>query len=230
MIYTADGRREDREMNLYDMKLKADRAELIPLFLEHNFVCIGWPGIGDLENVSEDELKSRFVQAYDFQGGVLAESLEEIRTFVHTMQDGDYVLVSDEDWAYLGDLGDYYYLEHHDNREDGMCHRRGVTWMTRIPLTKLNPKVQDLLNSHETIAKFEYDFVDADLHRWLADGKGLAGVSSDNASGQPVHIDSDMIERALTILKEAMSSDDPERRERAAAAILQYASLGRSNT
>ncbi|MDT3426701.1 hypothetical protein J2Z22_002235 [Paenibacillus forsythiae] len=47
-------------MKLYQMSSRPGGTERISSFLEDNFVCMGWPGIGDLEHTGSEELRERF--------------------------------------------------------------------------------------------------------------------------------------------------------------------------
>jgi predicted Mrr-cat superfamily restriction endonuclease len=214
---------ESDRMNLFQMKSKPHGIERLPLFLKDNFVCIGWPGIGNLDNVSTAELEQRLTQAYDQPERDLAGPLSEISCFAQTMQDGDYVLIADEDGVYLGDVGDYYYVEPYDNIDDGMCHRRGVTWLNRIPRAALNLKVQEWLQHSGTIEQFEQAVEAAGLDSWIPNRFGFADTPAAKPPVQQVSVDPDTVARALAVLNEALSCDNAERRERAAIAILQYA-------
>jgi predicted Mrr-cat superfamily restriction endonuclease len=205
-------------MNLFQMKSKPHGIERMAEFLKDNFVCIGWPGIGDLGHVDKEELEDRLAQVYKYQGQELANQLEAVSAFVHTMQDGDYVLVADNDCVHLGDVGDYYYIEEFDTQEDGTCHRHGVTWLTSIPRSELNAEVQELLRQSGTITKFEHPFSMAQLERWSSNHEGIAPMT-----GKTSNVDPQTIEEALQILKKALRSEDADRRERAAVAILQFA-------
>ncbi|MEK3914606.1 hypothetical protein [Paenibacillus sp. FSL H7-0331] len=215
-------------MKLFQMKSNPHGMDRMALFLKDHFVCIGWPGIGDLDNISTSELERRLVLAYDMTDTDITDPLDEINCFVHMMQDGDYVLVAHEQEVYLGDIGDYYYVEQHDNNDEGMCHRRGVTWLHRIPRSELNKEVQSLLNHREAITPYELAMETAGLDRWLPNHLRVAAHTGAEPnilvqSVPKVIIDNDTLEQAMSVLKEALNSDDPVRRERAAIAILQYA-------
>ncbi|MCD9020321.1 hypothetical protein [Cohnella silvisoli] len=207
-------------MNLFHIKSTLQGIDRMAEFLKENFVSIGWPGIGDLENVGKDEIQKRLAEVYHYQGQELTERLGEVSLFTHTMQDGDYVLISDSESVYLGDGGDYYYVEQSDTGEDGMCHRRGVTWLNSIPRSELNAAVQELLMDSGTISQFKHPFPMAQLNRWVSIPTETA---SNLKTGNQDKVDHKTIEEALDILRQAMRSDDVERRERAALAILQYA-------
>ncbi|MCU6791079.1 hypothetical protein OB236_02945 [Paenibacillus sp. WQ 127069] len=215
-------------MKLFQMKSNPHGMDRMALFLKDHFVCIGWPGIGDLDNISTSELERRLVLAYDMTDTDITDPLDEINCFVHMMQDGDYVLVAHEQVVYLGDIGDYYYVEQHDNIDEGLCHRRGVTWLNRIPQSELNKQVQSLLEHREAITPFEQDLRTAGLDRWLPNHLRVVEHTEAESnilvqSVPKVIIDNDTLEQAMSVLKEALNSDDPVRRERAAIAILQYA-------
>jgi predicted Mrr-cat superfamily restriction endonuclease len=211
-------------MNLYQLKSTLHGIDRMAQFLKDNFVCIGWSRIGDLEKLTEAEIRERLAQEYRYSEGELSQGLEEVSCFVHAMQDGDYVLVAANDSVYLGDVGDYYYVEPSDSDEEEMCHRRGVTWLNSIPRLELNAEVQKLLGSSGMVTRFEHPYSTARLERWAAKLAAHDGVP-DNTIPVPtsVEVDSSTIKEALEILKQAMRSDNAERRERAAIAILQFA-------
>lgn len=207
-------------MNLFQMKLGFYGVGRMKEFLKDNFVSMGWPGLGNLEDISKDELEQRLAEArlYNYEGQEWSERLTEVSSFVHEMQDGDYILIADEDWVHLGDLGDYYYIDQFDSTEDGTCHRRGVTWLKSLPREELHTELQRFLDEQEMITKFKRAVTLQEVERWMS--------NSIEAIEEPCHlklVEEKTIEEALNILKIAMQSEEVERRERAAIAILQYA-------
>ncbi|KGE16576.1 hypothetical protein PWYN_17830 [Paenibacillus wynnii] len=204
-------------MNLYQMKADPYGVEHISKFLDDNFVSIELRGVGNMENLDEAEVMERLVNAYGSNSEFLMNRLEAVKLFVHSMQDGDYILFADEDTVHLGDLGDYFYDEWSDTPDNGLCHRRGVTWLTRIPRAELNIEVQELLAQPQMITQFQHPIARAQLDQWSSN---LLGNPSDSRT--TVHVDDKTISEALEILKKALHSDDFERRERAAIAILKY--------
>ncbi|TFE25528.1 hypothetical protein [Cohnella luojiensis] len=213
-------------MKLFQIKSNPQGIDLMERFLADNYVSIGWSGLGNLENSGIDDIRESLTRAYGEQGLEVDGPIEELNAFVNTMQDGDYVLIGHEDTVYLGDLGDYYYVESSDSVLNGMCHRRGVTWLTRIPRSELNASVQEFLNHSSTVKEYDYPIPRAQLDRWLSAKTQVTTTHAFAADNRPqVQIDKDTIVEALEILKKAMRSEDAERRERAAAAILRYASF-----
>jgi hypothetical protein len=67
----------------------------------------------------------------------------------------------------------------------------------------------------ESIVRFNQPFSDSQLDRWISHTKGDVPKT--------IQVDPETIGEALDILKQAMRSEDADRRERAAIAILQYA-------
>ncbi|WP_440119415.1 hypothetical protein [Paenibacillus sp. QZ-Y1] len=207
-------------MNLFHIQSSLHGISWTKSFLEDNFVGIAWPAIGDLEHESPAEWKEQLVQRYRLGETELANALETLHTFAHILQDGDYILISDEEWAYVGDMGEYYYDDSTGTGENLICHRRGVTWMGRIPLAELNDKVQTLCNHPSILARFEYPVSQAELERGLLVTPTTEGEEKTLST---VRVDEATIQEALDVLKEALHSEEADLRIRAAVAILQYA-------
>ncbi|MBP2114924.1 hypothetical protein [Paenibacillus silagei] len=210
---------EDTEMGLYAMKLEELGSGLLKSFLEDNYICAGYSGTGDLEKHSREEIISKLAAA-GYHGQELEGATHTLDTFINAMQDGDYVLIADEEWVYLGDLGDYFYDTRHSGAEDRTAHRRGVTWLKSLPLAAVNPAVTGLLASDSRITAYSGVLPAARIDLWLGNQAGDGG----NAAGAcPVQVDEATVAQALAVLKAALNSTDVERQERAAVAILQYA-------
>ncbi|MFX3649794.1 MAG: hypothetical protein ACE3K2_10240 [Paenibacillus sp.] len=205
-------------MNLYHIQSNVQGVNRLASFLEDNYIGIAWSGTGDLEQTPPELWKEQLIQHYRLDETELANILATLHTFANLMQDGDYVLISDDEWTYVGDIGDYYYDDSAGTEEDLICHRRGVTWLGRIPLAELNDKVQALQNDSSILAKFEYSISQAQLDRGLA-----ISVASEAANSPSTGVDEATIQTALHVLREALHSEEEELRIRAAAAILQYA-------
>lgn len=205
-------------MNLFKIESKLLGSERITAFLEDNYVSIGYPGIGDLENISNVELRDRMIHTYQYSELELTEHMQAIQLFVHTMQDGDYVLVCDGDWVHLGDLGDYFYNESFDTPDSGTCHRRGVTWLKSLSIMDLNAGVKEFLSDSGAVKQYKGPMPSMRVDLWIT-GSSV----SEQAVNNRVHVDEETLSMALGVLKEALVSEDTKRRERAAIAILQYA-------
>jgi predicted Mrr-cat superfamily restriction endonuclease len=209
-------------MKLFQIKTAPLGVERLTEFLEDNYVSIGYPGLGNLEYADRDEIGRRLIQSGAYQDVGHGSALENLYTFVHIMQDGDYVVAADGEYVHLGDLGDYFYDELFDHEEDGRCHRRGVTWLKSLPRTALNPLVNQLLEEEAQVSLYTGALPSARLDLWLTGTEQDSTVKTESAESAAA-VDKETIAEAIAVLRDALHSDDPGRRERAAIAILQYA-------
>ncbi|MGF9696201.1 hypothetical protein [Paenibacillus sp. MABNR03] len=204
-------------MNLYHIQSTLHGVDRTTSFLENNFIGIVWPATGDLEQMSSEEWREQLVQRYALNEMELNRTMDTLHTFVNIMQDGDFILIDDDEWVYVGDVGDYFYDDSSGTGEDLICHRRGVTWLGRIPLTAINDKVRALLNDSSIVVKFDHPLSQAQLDPWLS-----IAPKTEMSVQDTVRVDERIIQQALDVLKEALQSEDADLRIRAATAILQY--------
>ena len=205
-------------MNLFHIQTTIHGTDRTSAFLEDNFIGINWPATGDLEQLPAEEWKEQIGQHYTIPESELSGVIGTLQTFVNIMQDGDHVIVHDDEWVYVGDVGDYFYDDSVSIKEDSICHRRGVTWLGRIPLTEINDKVRALISNASIISTFEYPLSQAQLDPWLS-----RTPETETAVQHSVGVDDGTVQEALDVLRKALQSEDEELRIRAATAILQYA-------
>lgn len=205
-------------MKLFRVKTGLPGVNRMKEFLEENYVCLGYTGVGDLEHAGKKEIHTRLVLAGITAAAELEAAADSLDIFVNVMQDGDYVLIEDGEWAYLGDLGDYFYAEAFDSAEDGRCHRRGVTWLKTVPAPALNPLLRAWTCGEEAVLQYNGPLPEARLELWISD-PSVDGIQEGEQTGV---VDAETLSKALTVLKCALDSEDADRRERAAIALLQY--------
>jgi len=195
-------------MHIFQIKPDLQGVGLTKEFLRENYVGMAWPDIGNMEDLSREQVTDSLEQAEGLA------RLGEMIMFAHQMQDGDYLLMQDEEKVHLGDLGDYYYLQAAGAAEVNLNHRRGVTWLKSLEREELNLELQQFLLRPDPVAQFERSFSREQFEAW---------VFQSDEGPERVRVDSRTIQQALDILQEAMQSEDADRRERAAIAILHYA-------
>lgn len=83
------------------MKTKPHGIERIREFIDEKFVCIGWPGIRNLEQMNKDKIGDKLEQTYGYTGHRLGNALGQVNTFVNTMKTGDVVLITEKTWFIL---------------------------------------------------------------------------------------------------------------------------------
>lgn len=208
-------------MRLFQMKAILGGVNMMEVYLEDKYVSFGWEGLGDLEQVSQKELTNR--RLFELQSTKTNQpqwlsQWEEIHTFVYDMQDGDYVIVTNEGIAHIGDLGDYYYVHGLESAEINSCHRRGVTWLKSVPIGQLSSELQSFVNQIVNVSAYDQPTSQELIEQWISGGE-----QPDRKEIEVSILQEEIIQEALSILVTAMRSDDLDRRERAASAILQYA-------
>lgn len=204
-------------VNIFQMKSKPHGIERMNEFIginggEEAFVAIGWPGIGDLTNVSKDEIRERLEKKYNYQGQQLATYLGAVNAFVNTMKKDDLVLISNNlDQVFVFEVGDYEYVEDYDNNDYGMCHQRKAKLLKVLNKAELNPELQELLRNRGTITQFKYPFEKSGLDKWF---EPLVELD--------VNIN-ELVNKALNVLEKELLSKDSMTRITAAAEILRFA-------
>lgn len=205
-------------MNLFHIQSIIHGTDRTAAFLVDNFIGIDWPATGDLEQLPTEEWREQIVQHYAISESEMSGVIGTLQVFVNIIQDGDHVLIHDDEWVYVGDVGDYFYDDSVSIEEDSICHRRGVTWLGRMPLTEINDKVRALISNASIISTFEYPLSQAQLEPWIS-----RNPETETAVQHSVGVDDGTVQEALDVLRKALQSEDEELRIRAATAILQYA-------
>lgn len=199
-------------MNLFQMKTQPHGNESLKSFLTNNYVCIGYPNIGDLTNVDKDELRNILATKYNWTGSKLGNHLGIVNAFVNTMQKGDIVLITENDWVHIGELDEYLYDFSYES--EGKCHRRNVKWLKTVKKDDLNEKVRELIKNRSIVTKFKHPYELAEIEAVLN------GVSNTNLN--KILVNKDLVDKAVNILTEALSSKDESIRVTAASEILRY--------
>ena len=198
-------------MNLFQIKTQPLGIERKDLFLTEGVICIGYPNTGDLTNVDKDEIREILRRASGWESSQLGNHLGIVNAFVHTMAEGDTVLIADQDWVHIGEVGPYQFDATLD--ESGLSHRRPVRWLGRVERHRLNEYVRELLRNRGILSKFKHPYDIAELDRILRPGN--QPPTSNEAFSMTIR-------EAIEVLKNALRADDQTIRVRAASALLAY--------
>ena len=199
-------------MNLFQIKTQPHGNESLKSFLNNNYVCIGYPNIGDLTNIDKDIIRNRLSTTYNWSGNQLSNHLGIVNAFVNTMKKGDIVLITENDWVHIGELDEYLYDSNYES--EGKCHRRNVKWIKTVKKDGLNEKVRELIKNRSIVTKFKHPYELAEIE------SVINGNYNNNFNKLPV--DNDLIKKSLNVLTEALHSNDELIRVRAASEILRY--------
>ncbi|MBC9786271.1 hypothetical protein H1S01_17575 [Heliobacterium chlorum] len=124
-------------------------------FQKQNIVAIGWPGIGDLTNLSQEDIRQKLGNPpYNYSSLELGNTYAIIDIFVNQMSIGDYVLVPHGHSIYFAKIeSEYLFNKDEDNEDDGYPHQRKVTWLSeRIPRSTLPDSLRNALKIHRSAA------------------------------------------------------------------------------
>lgn len=201
-------------MNIFQMKTKPHDIERAREFIDEKFSCIGWPSIGNLEQVSKDEIRDRLAKTYNVSGHKLGNMLGQVHCFVNTMKKGDIILITEKDWAYIGIVEDYTYDPNYDNDKDGMCHRRKVEWITRVMINNLASSIQKLLSNRNTICQYPDTIEASGLEKYINPNSSISKTNDSKLD--------ELFQVAIGVLEEELKSTDPDRRLKAATELLRF--------
>ncbi|OXS26593.1 MAG: hypothetical protein BI182_02480 [Acetobacterium sp. MES1] len=202
-------------MEVFQLKTKPHNKtkDRVNEFIQDGFVCIGWPGIDNLQNVGKDEIRTRLQQKYpNLTGHKLGNALGQVNTFVNTIQKGDIVLISEKEYAHVGIADDYYYESAFDNDDDGMCHRRKIQWVNKIKLSDLPADIQKLMANRNTICKYPKSLETAELDLLTNNTTAIVDENSQKFE--------ELFKEALIVLEQELKSEDPDRRLKAAGELI----------
>lgn len=146
------------------LRSKPNRTERIDVFLKDNVVAIGWTDTKSLEDTTKMEIKEALI-SLGYQGQSLLTNLGMVNAFVHSMQEGDLVLIRQGNIVHIGKVGEYKW---NDNYEDmRMAHTRSVEWITQVPFKELNASIQSLLKNIKTIAQYSGTLEESELMQYI---------------------------------------------------------------
>lgn len=220
-------------MKLYQIKSGPPGSGRLEHFLKENYVALsGGPlssaihGSGEAERLApsgtasgsgnHEEVNTE-VPSNPGDAGALASFI----LFTSGMKDGDFILLDGGEYVHLGDIGEYFFDDSPEASAAGTQHRRGVTWLSRIPKTALGAQAAELVAEPAAISAARFSWETSGLARWLPEWHPAAGTAA--PADHNYGVDPETIAEALDVLKQALRSDCPDRRVRAAAAILRYA-------
>ncbi|MBJ8133713.1 hypothetical protein [Bacillus cereus group sp. N3] len=203
-------------MNIFQIKTKPHGNERLNDFVQRELIAIGWPGIGDLNGISKEELRKRLENEYSYKNSrSLGNDLGNVWSFYNTMNDGDIVMFQGHvDNVYIVKVGPYKYVAKYDNAI-GMAHQRDFELLKVMKKHELNPKVQELLRNRSSITMFKYPIEEAELD--------FINIDMPVQQDSNLYVDGETMQRAMKILKDGLNSSNEEIRFQAAVELLRYA-------
>ena len=127
-------------------------------FRSQNIIAIGWPALGDLEQLSREEIKHLMNQPpYSLNHYALGRAYATVDIFVNQMEIGDLVLVPNVDDIYFCRItSDYYFDASKAGNSEGYPHQRKVEWLNRCDRrNELSIELRSSLKAQSTAAHLD---------------------------------------------------------------------------
>ena len=187
-------------------------------FLEKGIIAVHW-GIGDLTGCVAKEEVAKVVAKANLKPRDANLKTGLLHRFVNKMKVDDYCIVPYNDVFYTAVIKSDYYF---DSNSQKFEHQRKVEWLfdgEPFERTELPKKIQASLKSQLGLADISQH--EAIFIKYLNKKQGL-DTSDDWEEESSVENElSSLLENALQIIKDEISSDDPDRRLKAAIAVME---------
>lgn len=208
-------------MNSWLVRPNPIQKDRMKEFLDKGIIAIGWPRIPNLLSKGKPEIKELLLQEYPEKYTNNSTTLGNITTivdaFVNQMDFGHYVVVPHGDDIYVGKIiGKYQYDATKANEVEGYPHQRKTEWLVGpISRDDLPQDLRSSLRAQMTIVNLRHRQAQIDLLL------GIGAVMSVPME-QEVIVGGigDLLGDALKVLQAELESEDPDRRLKAALAVM----------
>lgn len=189
-------------------------------FLEDNIIAVNW-GIGDLTGCNTKEAVAQVVAQAGLQPRDASLKTGLLNRFVNKIKIGEYCIIPYNDVFYVGEIkSDYYY----DSTSQTFEHQRKVEWLfDGEPFDR-----EELPNELQASLKTQLGLADISQHtavfnKYLDKKRGIQSALADESNEfRDMEIElNPLLNDAMKIIKDELNSDDPNRRLKAAIAIMQ---------
>ncbi|MER2007689.1 MAG: hypothetical protein ABS939_09575 [Psychrobacillus sp.] len=204
---------------LWMVRAFPDQTNRMREFLEDNIIAVYW-GIEDLTGCTTKKDVEKVVAKANLLPRDASLKTGLLNRFVNQMEIGHYCIVPYEDVFYTAIIkSDYYY----DQNSQKFEHQRKVEWLfdgNSFSRNELPEIIQASLKSQlglVDLTKHESLFV-----KYLNQKQGIEVLEEEISDISPMKIELDsLIKDAMKIIKDEINSDDPDRRLKAAIAVME---------
>lgn len=189
-------------------------------FLEGNIIAVHW-GIGDLTGCTTKKAVKAVVDQAKLEPRDASLKTGLLDRFVNKMTIGDYFIIPYKDVFYTGIIKSDYYF---DSNFQGFEHQRKVEWLFDGEPFDRGELPDELQQSIKT----RLGLADMSQHqslfiRYLNKKNGIdTPLEDDSNQFTSVEIElNTLLHDAMKIIKDEINSDDPDRRLKAAIAIME---------
>ncbi|MEB8573088.1 hypothetical protein [Bacillus cereus] len=187
-------------------------------FLESNIIAVHW-GIGDLTGCTTKQDVAKVVSQANLQARDASLKTGLLHRFVNQMKINDYCIVPYENVFYIGIIKSDYYFDVNSQKCE---HQRKVEWLfdgEGFSRDELPTSIQASLRSQLGLADLSQHI--NVFNKYLNKKQGInTSEELDDSLVIEDELDGLLLD-AMKIIKDEINSDDPDRRLKAAIAVLE---------
>lgn len=206
-------------MSLWMVRSFPGQIDRMVEFLEQKIIAVHW-GIGDLTGCNTKEEVAKVVGQANLQPRDASLKTGLLNRFVNQMKTEDYCVVPYNDVFYTAQIkSDYYY----DSTSEKFEHQRKVEWLfDGEPFSR-----EELPEQIQASLKSQLGLVDLTQHlsifiKYLNRKQGIDTGEDFELNNNEIDLElKSLLLDALMIIKDEINSDDPDRRLKAAIAIME---------
>ncbi|WGT39966.1 hypothetical protein QH639_04075 [Lysinibacillus sp. 1 U-2021] len=206
---------------LWMVRAFPDQTDRMTEFLEDNIIAVHW-GIGDLTGCSTKKDVENVVAQANLMPRDASLKVGLLDRFVNQMKIGDYCIVPYNDVFYTGIIKSDYYFDPNSQKFE---HQRKVEWLFDGEPFNRN----ELPEAIQVSIKSQLGLIDMAKHRsifikYLNQKQGI-GINDLSDESNEISLIEDelnsLVIDAMKIIKDEINSDDPDRRLKAAIAVME---------
>jgi len=204
---------------LWMVRAFPDKIDRMTEFLEDNTIAVHW-GIGDLTGCTTKKDVEKVLAKANLLPRNASLKTGLLNRFVNQMKIGHYCIVPYHDVFYTGIIKSDYYFDSNSKKFE---HQRKVEWLFEgEPFSRgeLPEPIQASLKTQLGLADFtqhESIFV-----KHLNQKQGIDDLEDESSEITPIEIElNSLLIDAMKIIKDGINSDDPDRRLKAAIAVME---------
>jgi predicted Mrr-cat superfamily restriction endonuclease len=198
-----------------------DQTDRMTEFLESNIIAVHW-GIGDdlTGRTTKKDIEEVVAKANFLNPRVASLKTGLLTRFVNLMKIGHYCIVPYHDVFYTGIIKSDYYFDPNSNTFE---HQRKVEWLfDGEPFSR-----DELPEPIQASIKTQLGLADITQHesifvKYLNQKQGIDDLEDESSEITPIEIElNSLLIDAMKIIKDEINSDDPDRRLKAAIAVME---------
>lgn len=178
--------------NYFLVRLKPGGVDRTEECLRDNKIALGWSKIGDISELSKDEIKDKLEQEYGYSGMALSGNLTSLLTLKDRIQTGDLIVTADGPNISIGEVKSDYYFDEAAAEED-YGHQRKVQWILKnIDRNEIPDDLRQALRGQK--ATYQMKNVESTLEEMVSDDFDAEKIMADRPKkkrGRPTKAESE---------------------------------------